>query len=107
MDHIWDTFRYLLFLLKYCKFFFTELFGSLFNSGDQVTDLRPHLVSSLKTALETRLLHPGVNTTEILTFYIEAIRALRFLDPSGKDTALCKSALVKPHPGGFITIMTR
>ena len=23
------------------------------------TDLRPHLVSSLKTALETRLLHPG------------------------------------------------
>jgi len=50
---------------------------------EKVTDLRPHLVSSLKSALETRLLHPGVNTTEILTFYIEAIRALRFLDPSG------------------------
>jgi len=50
---------------------------------EKVTDLRPHLVSSLKKALETRLLHPGVNTTEILVFYIEAIRALRFLDPSG------------------------
>merc|ERR1719334_2531527 len=45
--------------------------------------MRPRLIVSLKSALETRLLHPGVNTTEILTFYIEAIRALRFLDPSG------------------------
>lgn len=50
---------------------------------EKVTDMRGRLVSSLKEALQTRLLHPGVNTTEILTFYIEAIRALRFLDPSG------------------------
>jgi len=49
----------------------------------RVTDMRPRLIVSLKSALETRLLHPGVNTTEILTFYIEAIRALRFLDPPG------------------------
>ncbi|XP_061183897.1 anaphase-promoting complex subunit 2-like [Saccostrea echinata] len=47
------------------------------------TDLRGTLVSSLKTALETRLLHPGVNTSDILTAYIAAIRALRILDPVG------------------------
>ncbi|XP_033732322.1 anaphase-promoting complex subunit 2-like [Pecten maximus] len=47
------------------------------------TDQRPHLVTSLKSALETRLLHPGVNTSDILTAYIAAIRALRVLDPAG------------------------
>ncbi|XP_053380784.1 anaphase-promoting complex subunit 2-like isoform X2 [Mercenaria mercenaria] len=47
------------------------------------TDMRAHLVSTLKTSLETRLLHPGVNTADILTAYISAIRALRALDPAG------------------------
>ncbi|CAH1786015.1 unnamed protein product, partial [Owenia fusiformis] len=47
------------------------------------TDLRGHLVESLRTALETRLLHPGVNTDDILVAYISAIRALRVLDPTG------------------------
>ncbi|XP_025096044.1 LOW QUALITY PROTEIN: anaphase-promoting complex subunit 2-like [Pomacea canaliculata] len=47
------------------------------------TDLRPHLVSSLRKALESRLLHPGVNTSDILTAYISAIRSLRVLDPAG------------------------
>ncbi|KAH3796752.1 hypothetical protein DPMN_150323, partial [Dreissena polymorpha] len=47
------------------------------------TSVRGHLVSSLKSALETRLLHPGVNTADILTAYISAIRALRALDPAG------------------------
>ncbi|KAJ8300297.1 hypothetical protein KUTeg_021816, partial [Tegillarca granosa] len=37
----------------------------------------------MKLALETRLLHPGVNTSDILTAYIAAIRALRVLDPAG------------------------
>ncbi|KAK2162162.1 hypothetical protein LSH36_102g00040 [Paralvinella palmiformis] len=46
-------------------------------------NLRGVLVQSLRQALETRLLHPGVNTTDILTAYINAIRALRVLDPSG------------------------
>ncbi|XP_059956609.1 anaphase-promoting complex subunit 2 isoform X2 [Mesoplodon densirostris] len=46
------------------------------------TDQRPQLLVSLKAALETRLLHPGVNTCDIITLYISAIKALRVLDPS-------------------------
>ncbi|XP_006001484.1 anaphase-promoting complex subunit 2 [Latimeria chalumnae] len=46
------------------------------------TNQRPQLLVSLKTALETRLLHPGVNTSDIITLYISAIKALRELDPS-------------------------
>ncbi|XP_054016183.1 anaphase-promoting complex subunit 2 isoform X2 [Hylaeus anthracinus] len=49
----------------------------------QRTDLRKVLVESLQEALKTRLLHPGVNTSDILTAYIAAIRALRQLDPTG------------------------
>jgi len=37
----------------------------------------------LQRALETRLLHPGVNTPDVLTAYVAAIRALRQLDPTG------------------------
>lgn len=33
--------------------------------------------------METRLLHPGVSTPDVLTAYIAAIRSLRVLDPSG------------------------
>lgn len=47
------------------------------------TDLRKVLIDSLQEALKTRLLHPGVNTPDILTAYIAAIRALRQLDPTG------------------------
>ncbi|XP_053552124.1 anaphase-promoting complex subunit 2 [Bombina bombina] len=46
------------------------------------TNLRQQLLTSLKAALETRLLHPGVNTSDIITLYISAIKALRELDPS-------------------------
>lgn len=47
------------------------------------TDLRSVLISKLQKALETRLLHPGVSTPDILTAYVAAIRSLRELDPSG------------------------
>ncbi|KAL4703261.1 hypothetical protein ACJJTC_009236 [Scirpophaga incertulas] len=47
------------------------------------TDLRSTLCIRLQNALETRLLHSGVNTTDILTAYVSTIRALRHLDPSG------------------------
>lgn len=47
------------------------------------TDLRPTLCKKLQIALETRLLHPGVNTPDILTAYISTIRTLRHLEPSG------------------------
>nr|DBA21279.1 TPA: hypothetical protein GDO54_017950 [Pyxicephalus adspersus] len=46
------------------------------------TNQRQELLSSLKKALETRLLHPGVSTSDIITLYISAIKALRELDPS-------------------------
>lgn len=49
----------------------------------QKIDLRHRLNKSLKTALETRLLHPGVNTTDILSGYIAAIKAIRHLDSKG------------------------
>ena len=47
------------------------------------TDLRPVLTRNLKSVLEVKLLRVGVNTADILTAYIAAIRALRVLDPSG------------------------
>lgn len=47
------------------------------------TGLRSHLIKKLKLALQTRLLHPGVSTPDILTAYVAAIRSLRVLDPSG------------------------
>ncbi|KAL5285967.1 ANAPC2 family protein [Megaselia abdita] len=46
-------------------------------------DLRKYLIRSLKETLEKRLLHPGVNTMDILTAYVAAIKAIRHLDNSG------------------------
>ncbi|KAL3276147.1 hypothetical protein HHI36_020866 [Cryptolaemus montrouzieri] len=47
------------------------------------TDLKPYLTEKLQNAMETRLLHLGVSTSDVLTAYIAAIRSLRVLDPSG------------------------
>jgi len=49
----------------------------------QTEGLRGLLTSSLRQVLDNKLLHPGVNTADILTAYIAAIRALRVLDGSG------------------------
>ena len=49
----------------------------------QTDGLRSLLTSSLRQVLDAKLLHPGVNTADILTAYIAAIRALRVLDSSG------------------------
>lgn len=46
-------------------------------------DLRVYLVKSLKEVLEKRLLHPGVNTKDILTGYVAAIKTIRHLDSTG------------------------
>lgn len=46
-------------------------------------DLRAYLVKSLKNAIETRLLHPGVDTSDILTGYVATIKTMRHLDKSG------------------------
>uniref|UniRef100_A0A8C5C3B4 Anaphase-promoting complex subunit 2 n=1 Tax=Gadus morhua TaxID=8049 RepID=A0A8C5C3B4_GADMO len=46
------------------------------------TNQKQQLLTSLKSAFESRLLHPGVHTSDILTVYISAIKALRDLDPS-------------------------
>ncbi|XP_011633814.1 anaphase-promoting complex subunit 2 isoform X1 [Pogonomyrmex barbatus] len=47
------------------------------------TDQRKVLVKNLQEAIKTRLLHAGVNTPDILTAYIAAIKALKHLDPTG------------------------
>ncbi|XP_064089361.1 anaphase-promoting complex subunit 2-like [Macrobrachium nipponense] len=47
------------------------------------THLRDRLVESLRSAIQTRLLHPGVNTTDVLHAYISTIKALRVLDRKG------------------------
>ncbi|XP_064471634.1 anaphase-promoting complex subunit 2-like [Ornithodoros turicata] len=47
------------------------------------TNLKPKVIHSLKSAMQRRLLHPGVNTVDILTAYISAIKALRVLDSTG------------------------
>lgn len=46
-------------------------------------NLRRQIINTLKTSLEARLLHPGVNTMDILTGYVAAIKAIRYLDSSG------------------------
>ena len=46
-------------------------------------DLKQMLVSSLKGALQSRLLHQGVTTADILAAYISTMRALKLLDQSG------------------------
>lgn len=45
--------------------------------------MKPLLSTKLQKAMETRLLHPGVSTPDILTAYVAAIRSMRVLDPSG------------------------
>ena len=46
-------------------------------------DLRAHLVETLKNSIETRLLHPGVDTADIITGYVATIKAMRHLEKSG------------------------
>ncbi|XP_047135714.1 anaphase-promoting complex subunit 2 isoform X1 [Hydra vulgaris] len=48
-----------------------------------ITQTRQYLTESLKKAFENRLLHPAVNTDDILTQYVSTIRTLRELDPAG------------------------
>jgi len=45
--------------------------------------MRVYLTESLRSSLEARILHPGVNTMDILTGYVAAIKAIRHLDNTG------------------------
>lgn len=49
----------------------------------QRTNQRKVLIKNLQEAIKTRLLHPGVNTPDVVTAYIAAIKALKYLDPTG------------------------
>lgn len=44
---------------------------------------RDKFIHTLKSSFKTRLLHPGVSTTDIIEAYITAIKALKLLDPQG------------------------
>ena len=37
----------------------------------------------LSTSYESRLLHHGANTSDIITQYISSVRSLKLLDPTG------------------------
>lgn len=47
------------------------------------TQLKPELARSLKATFETRLLHQGATTQDILIAYVSVIRAFGVLDPTG------------------------
>lgn len=44
---------------------------------------RSQLVASFQTSCQQRLLHSGVNTADVITFYISTIKVFRLLDPRG------------------------
>ena len=50
---------------------------------EKCTGYRQKVIRELRSSFQVRLLHPGVATNDILTAYIQAIKALRVLDPSG------------------------
>jgi anaphase-promoting complex subunit 2 len=47
------------------------------------TDKKSAMVRSLREQFATKILHPGTMTSDILQQYINMIKTLRFLDPSG------------------------
>lgn len=49
----------------------------------QKTDFKSELCEKLRNALHSRLLHPAVNTIDIITAYTAAIKVLRKIDPCG------------------------
>jgi anaphase-promoting complex subunit 2 len=50
---------------------------------DKCFSFRSDVVDTLGKSFAQRLLHPGVATNDILTAYIQTIKALRLLDPTG------------------------
>lgn len=75
-------------LYNYALYFFLEYPESQPAVDDlriclERTDKRKILVKNLQEAIKTRLLHAGVNTPDIVTAYIAAIKALKHLDPTG------------------------
>lgn len=52
-------------------------------SRDLVLPILGYLSHLFFYSLHQRLLHPGANTTDIITQYISTIKATRIIDPSG------------------------
>lgn len=82
-----------------CKIYATSIIDQFFNIIIEFPDsqtiiddlniclekinLRKYLVKTIKNSLETKLLHPGVDTSDILTGYVATIKTLKYLDKSG------------------------
>lgn len=70
-------------------FFFPSEYPESFNAIEdlriclQRNNLQSLLIEKTKESFVTRLLHPGVNTPDILTAFVASIQALQQLDPSG------------------------
>ncbi|KAK9907618.1 hypothetical protein WJX75_007065 [Coccomyxa subellipsoidea] len=47
------------------------------------TNLQPHFITSFRIATQQRLLHAGAATLDILTQYVNTIKALKEVDPRG------------------------
>lgn len=64
---------------------FPDSMEAINNLKECLEHTRQHktLIRDLQSAFGKRLLHPGANTSDIITQYISAIRSLRILDPSG------------------------
>ena len=60
-----------------------SFFQFLVNLNKNIPETAMILICFFSVRFETRLLHPGAETTDILTQYVSAIRALRVLDSSG------------------------
>jgi anaphase-promoting complex subunit 2 len=52
------------------------------NKALQLTRMTSQLMDSLKGSFQQRLLHPGVETGQILQIYINTIKVLRVMDPT-------------------------
>lgn len=79
-------------LIPFCLLIQYYIFSEYPDSYNAIEDLRTCLqrnnlqsllIEKTKGSFVTRLLHPGVNTPDILTAYIASIHALQQLDPSG------------------------
>lgn len=85
----------------------SEIFDIIVDFPDSlaaVNDLRramahveaaPLLIQSLRNELRRRLLHQGAQTKDILQWYINAIKAMRILDPRGLILARCSAGVRK------------
>ena len=91
---VWDTKLNHTIAESFCQVRKGELFGMIRDYPDslpgiqdlykalQLTRMTSQLMDSLRVSFQQRLLHPGVETGQILQIYINTIKVLRVMDPT-------------------------